>query len=84
MKKIHNIKNINFEDDFIILTVDNQIIKLDLSGVSDRLAKATKEERETYRISPSGYGIHWTMIDEDLSVNGLLEAAKSTSALQAV
>ncbi|RYX81481.1 DUF2442 domain-containing protein, partial [bacterium] len=29
-------------------------------------------EREMYRISSSGYGIHWPLIDEDLSVNGIL------------
>ncbi len=29
-------------------------------------------ERAMYRISPSGYGIHWPLIDEDLSINGIL------------
>ena len=45
------------------------------------------EERNTYEISPSGYGIHWSLIDEDLSIDGLLEivhnqAKKRKSAWQ--
>jgi hypothetical protein len=51
---------------------DNQVIKLKLSDVSQKLAKATQTEREDFKISPSGYGIHWRMLDEDLSINGLL------------
>jgi len=28
-----------------------------------------------YRISPSGYGIHWYAIDEDLTTKGLIQLA---------
>jgi hypothetical protein len=31
-------------------------------------------ERNEFKISPSGYGIHWSLLDEDLSINGLLKA----------
>jgi hypothetical protein len=40
--------------------------------ISKRLAEASIEEREKYEISPAGYGIHWPLIDEDLSVDGLI------------
>ncbi|MFI5222153.1 MAG: DUF2442 domain-containing protein, partial [Bacteroidia bacterium] len=30
-------------------------------------------ERGNFEISPSGYGIHWSLIDEDLSINGLIK-----------
>ena len=72
MEKAYNIKQISFENDFIILMIDNQVIKLKLSDVSQKLAKATQTEREDFKISPSGYGIHWRLLDEDLSINGLL------------
>jgi hypothetical protein len=72
MEKAYNIKQVSFESDFIILMFDNQVIKLKLSDVSQKLAKATQTEREDFKISPSGYGIHWRMLDEDLSINGLL------------
>jgi hypothetical protein len=72
MEKAYNIKQVSFESDFIILMFDNQVIKLKLSDVSQKLAKATQTEREDFKISPSGYGIHWRLLDEDLSINGLL------------
>lgn len=37
-----------------------------------RLMSATPEQRANWRISGSGYGIHWPEIDEDLSSEGLL------------
>jgi hypothetical protein len=36
---------------------------------------ATEAERNFYKISPSGYGIHWPAIDEDLSIKGLINLA---------
>ncbi|MBI5827774.1 MAG: DUF2442 domain-containing protein [Deltaproteobacteria bacterium] len=36
------------------------------------LAGASREELERYEISPSGYGVHWPGLDEDLSVLGFL------------
>ena len=38
-----------------------------------RLLHATMEQREDYRISYSGNGLHWDDLDEDISVQGLLE-----------
>jgi len=72
MEKAYNIKQISFENDFIILIVDNQAVRLKLSDVSQKLANASITEREDFKISPSGYGIHWRLLDEDLSINGLL------------
>ncbi len=72
MEKAYNIKQVSFESDFIILMFDNQVIKLKLTEISQKLANATKAEREDFKISPSGYGIHWRLLDEDLSINGLL------------
>ena len=36
------------------------------------LEKASDEERNNFEISPSGYGIHWPLLDEDISIDGLL------------
>ena len=72
MGKAYNIKQISFENNFIILMVDNQVVRLKLSDVSQKLANASITEREDFKISPSGYGIHWRLLDEDLSINGLL------------
>jgi hypothetical protein len=40
---------------------------------SQRLAKATSEQRQVAELSPSGYGIHWPLIDEDLTVDRLVQ-----------
>jgi hypothetical protein len=38
------------------------------------LAQASEQERLRAELSPGGYGIHWPLIDEDLSVGGLLRS----------
>jgi hypothetical protein len=37
-----------------------------------RLLRATSEQRNNYRMSGSGTGLHWEELDEDISVEGLL------------
>ena len=69
----HNIEDISFEQNQICLRVDGQTIKLPISKVSRKLESATDIQRNLYTISPSGYGIHWPLIDEDLSVDSLLK-----------
>ncbi len=61
-----------FENDALILIINNHKHQFQISEISDRLAKADEADRNNFRISPSGYGIHWPTIDEDLSVHGLL------------
>ena len=42
-----------------------------------RLAHATRKERNQWRLIGRGHGIHWPLIDEDVSVEGLLEGRPS-------
>jgi Protein of unknown function (DUF2442) len=37
-----------------------------------RLLRASSEQRAAVRISPTGRGLHWEALDEDISVEGLL------------
>lgn len=69
----HNIEAISFEQNQICLKIDGQEIKLALSKVSKKLESANDIQRNLYTISPSGYGIHWPLIDEDLSIDSLLK-----------
>jgi hypothetical protein len=50
---------------------DGRTISVPL-GLYPRLAHATVEERRECRLIAQGRGIHWTAIDEDISVEGLL------------
>ena len=46
-------------------------------GWYPRLANATPEERERWRLIGQGSGIHWDDIEEDISVEGLLLGKRS-------
>lgn len=73
----HTIQNISFDQSTILLVIDGKQIKVRLDDVSEKLKKADDVQRNFYKISPSGYGIHWPLIDEDLSVAALLKLYKS-------
>ena len=76
MDKQHDVQQVDFDGSMMILSVDGRVYRLPLAVVSSRLAIATDAERRVYRISPSGYGIHWLVVDEDLSVDGLIKLAE--------
>ncbi len=79
MDRCHNVKNIRFEFDHIVIDIDGQTREFDLDGISPRLANASEVERNTFELSPSGYGIHWPLIDEDLSIDAILRSKLKTS-----
>ena len=72
MAKEHAVCNISFEDPILQMKVDGIPHAFDLTRHSKRLRKATPAQRANLAVSPSGYGIHWPDIDEDLSINGLI------------
>src|SRR5271155_1557551 len=45
-----------------------------------RLAHASAEERETWRLLGGGRGIHWPALDEDVSVANLLAGQPSAES----
>jgi len=73
MKKYHEVRNLRFRDECLLLEIDGQERSFKVREVSRVLEAATEEERNTCEISPSGYGIHWRLLDEDLSIDGLLD-----------
>lgn len=76
MDKQYNVSNIDFNGELMILSVDEKTYQIPIAQASKRLAQATDIERKMYRISPSGYGIHWSAIDEDLTTKGLIKLAE--------
>jgi hypothetical protein len=72
------ISNIYFEQENLIIVLNNQKYCFRISEISEKLAKADDQERNNFKVSPSGYGIHWPTIDEDLSINGLLNKSKKS------
>jgi len=72
MKKYHQIENVQIERGILSLIVDGQIIQRPIKEISPLLADAKEAELKEFEISPSGYGIHWPLLDEDISIDGLL------------
>ena len=72
MKKHHQIENVRVEKGILSLIVDGSSIQCELKDLSPLLAAAKEEEQKEFEVSPSGYGIHWPLIDEDISLDGLL------------
>ncbi len=75
MKKFHDISDPKFEDGYLVITIDGEPKRFPLKEVSPVLEKASDEERNNFEISPSGYGVHWPLLDEDISIDGLLGIA---------
>jgi hypothetical protein len=69
----HNISDISFGKHTISLAIDGKTVELPLDKVSMKLKDASDLQRKFYKVSPSGYGIHWPLIDEDLSVDAILK-----------
>ena len=76
MNKLVNFQGIHFRKDRLILIVDEKEYRFKLEDISPKLRKAGKKERELFEISPSGYGIHWPLLDEDLSVEALIKSLR--------
>jgi hypothetical protein len=72
MRRHHKIENVTIEKGILSVIVDGRSLQIDLKDVSGVLANAKKEEQQGFEVSPSGYGIHWPLIDEDISIDGLL------------
>jgi hypothetical protein len=71
MKK-HVVDDIRFETDSLLIRIDGEHKKFALKAISPLLASASPQELDTFEVSPSGYGIHWPLLDEDLSIDALL------------
>ena len=76
MTATHIIEAVTFDTNNIFLLIDGKKIKIALDDVSMKLKSANDIQRQMFKISPSGYGIHWPLIDEDLSVDSILKSQR--------
>jgi len=77
--KHHDIGNIEFDEDFFEVSIDGEIKRFDLRKISPVLHQANETEKQTFEVSPSGYGIHWPLLDEDISIDALLGIVSAPS-----
>ncbi len=71
----HKIEELTFEENTLLLRVDGKLYRIPIDLASSKLANANDIERNLFKVSPSGYGVHWALIDEDLSIDFLLKQA---------
>ena len=64
------------DDALVVDLLDGRTITVPLAWYP-RLAHGGKTEREHWRFVGDGEGIHWTELDEDISVEGLLAGRRS-------
>jgi hypothetical protein len=72
MNRHHDLSDLKFEDESLVITIDGETKRFQLKKISPLLEKVSDEERNNFELSPSGYGIHWPLLDEDISIDGLL------------
>ena len=72
MTKAHEVRDIKLSGTTLTMLVDGTQHRFDIAHISERLARATPQQRGNFELSPSGYGIHWPDLDEDLSIDGLI------------
>ena len=73
----YRVSSVRVDDDYLRVVVNDVEYWLSMAKIatySDRLLKATREQREKYEVSTTG--IHWPALDEDLSINGLIRDAE--------
>ena len=66
-------KSIETTADELVIRLGDREVRIPWEKCSESLAKASAEERRLAELSPGGYGIHWPLIDEDLSIGGLVK-----------
>ena len=64
--------NVQCTDDSLIVDLnDGRTMTIPLAWYP-RLQHATREERKDWKLIGEGIGIHWNVIDEDISIEGLI------------
>lgn len=70
-------------DALIVELVDGRSVSVPLTWFP-RLLHATPAQQKKWELLGDGEGIHWTEIDEDLSIVGLLRGTPAPGAANAV
>lgn len=73
------VKDVRFtEDTMSVDLLDGRTIVVPLAWYP-KLLDASPEQRQNWKLSGAGFGIHWPDMDEDLSTEGLLRGAPAAA-----
>lgn len=67
------------DDELIVHLMDGRSISAPITWYP-RLASGTAQERANWSLIGSGHGVNWPDLDEDISVEALLEGRRSTES----
>jgi len=67
------------KEQLVVTLADGRVLSVPLAWFP-RLLNARPTDRERFELLGDGEGIHWPLIDEDLSVAGLLRGNRSAEA----
>ena len=74
-------KNVRVTDRELVVELrDGRIVSVPLAWYP-RLAEGSPRERRRWELLGSGIGIHWPDLDEDISIDGLLQGLPSGESL---
>ncbi len=72
------VRDVRFTEDVLSVDLaDGRTISVPIAWYP-RLLRATVQQRENWRVTGGGHGIHWADVDEDLSTEGLLRGAPAS------
>jgi hypothetical protein len=74
--------SIDTTDSELIIRLADREVRIPWERCSPILAAATVEQRGRAELSPGGYGIHWPLLDEDLSIGGLVGCAEEIDSVK--
>jgi len=75
-----HITSVHPEQDWLVVDMsDGRRLSTPISWYP-RLARASQQQRENWRLIGGGEGIHWPELDEDLSLAGMLLGRKPPPA----
>jgi Protein of unknown function (DUF2442) len=69
------------EEALIVDLVDGRSVSVPLVWYP-RLLRASMKERQQFRLIGSGEGIHWELLDEDISVEGIVAGRRSMESAE--
>ncbi len=76
MDKVYDVKNLKVTTKSISFSLSDASIVVPLNATgSTILAQAKPDQLQIYKLDPNGIGIYWPGLDEDLSIEGLLQSS---------
>ncbi len=75
MNKIYDIQDFMVTPEEISFMIKGENIRVPLENSGSILLQKAKEEHlKIFEIDSDGIGVHWPILDEDLSISGLLRS----------